>query len=806
MFIHPALLWGFALISIPLVIHLINLLRHRRVQWAAMEFLLAAYRKHRTRVRMKELLLLLMRMAAVAIVVLLVAQPILKSKLGALLGGVKVHHIVILDDSYSMSERVQESGTFDNAKRVLTQLADETTRQTFAQQFTLLRTSKSAAGHLKPDFHNIRMDVDFPTQLHGVLENTQPSESAIPVLDALNAIEELAPAAQDEKRIVYVLSDFRRKDWEENTELVEVLKKLDSAGVTLRLVDCAQAETPNLTISDLRAVEGTRAVNVPLMMKVRVTNYSGSAVKNVVVHPQVESSFGSSTGSDSTGKGAEGTSSGTQMLPALNITEIPPHESVEETFPVRFPTAGSHRVTASLDADAILTDNVARCAEEIPPFESVLVIDESADATTSRPLITALAPGGNVNTGLVTRIEAPRFLSTNSLDEFKTIYLLNVSTLDASAITALETFLKNGGGVACFLGDRTDPVLAQKWYRNGEGFFPVLLNGPTDLPIDLLQKVPDMRVSEHPIFRVFSGSAVALLSTVNISRYYSLDDASLSDLVPLETAEAEAKARSRAEGTPARNRAAVTDAGTSNANADSKAADGTEKEKATDAATKPAGGDTLILAQLRNNDPLVLERQYGRGRVVVFLTSADASWNNWSQGNPSYVVAMLQLQAYLSYAQEESSQWYTDAPLVLTLDGSRYLPEVRFFDADVNLLETLQAVLDSRGVLNAVTKPMTKSGFYTAEYTTSEQQPQRRVFAVQVDPKEGDTARIDQEALANLLKDVQYELSSFSVFHYGDESLEGTQLTDFLLYFLVVWLFLEMLLATSASYHLKREQ
>ena len=49
-------------------------------------------------------------------------------------------------------------------------------------------------------------------------------------------------------------------------------------------------------------------------------------------------------------------------------------------------------------------------------------------------------------------------------------------------------------------------------------------------------------------------------------------------------------------------------------------------------------------------------------------------------------------------------------------------------------------------------------------------------------------------------------ISSFSVFHYGDESLEGTQLTDFLLYFLVVWLFLEMLLATIASYHLKREQ
>ena len=202
MFIHPALLWGLFLVSIPLVIHLINLLRHRRVRWAAMEFLLAAYRKHRTRVRMKELLLLLMRMAAVAMVVLIVAQPLLKSRLGSLLGGMKVHHVVLLDDSFSMSERLQEAGTFDHAKRVVAQLADETTKQVSAQYFTLLRTSQAAKGRLKPDFHAIQMNAEFPTQLQGVLDNTQPSESAIPMLAAIEALNELVQENAEEKRIV----------------------------------------------------------------------------------------------------------------------------------------------------------------------------------------------------------------------------------------------------------------------------------------------------------------------------------------------------------------------------------------------------------------------------------------------------------------------------------------------------------------------------------------------------------------------------------------------------------------------------
>ena len=39
-FVHPTLLWGLAIIALPVLIHLINMVRQRRVQWAAMEFLL----------------------------------------------------------------------------------------------------------------------------------------------------------------------------------------------------------------------------------------------------------------------------------------------------------------------------------------------------------------------------------------------------------------------------------------------------------------------------------------------------------------------------------------------------------------------------------------------------------------------------------------------------------------------------------------------------------------------------------------------------------------------------------------------
>src|SRR5580704_17267458 len=104
-FAYPSLLCFLPLVGLPVLIHLINLLRHRRVRWAAMEFLLQSQKRNRTWVILKQLLLLLLRMAAVAAVVLMAAQPRARNTLGALLGGGKTQHIILLDDSFSMSDR-----------------------------------------------------------------------------------------------------------------------------------------------------------------------------------------------------------------------------------------------------------------------------------------------------------------------------------------------------------------------------------------------------------------------------------------------------------------------------------------------------------------------------------------------------------------------------------------------------------------------------------------------------------------------------------------------------------------------------
>src|SRR5579871_3386569 len=68
---------GMFLLASPIIIHLINRMRYRRVRFAAMEFLLASQQRNRRRLLLEQLLLLLLRLLIVAAIVLLISRLIL---------------------------------------------------------------------------------------------------------------------------------------------------------------------------------------------------------------------------------------------------------------------------------------------------------------------------------------------------------------------------------------------------------------------------------------------------------------------------------------------------------------------------------------------------------------------------------------------------------------------------------------------------------------------------------------------------------------------------------------------------------
>ncbi len=127
-----------ALIALPIIIHLINLMRYRRVKWAAMEFLLAAHKKSSTWILLKQLLLLLCRITALIALLMVLAQVLFKGDFSAMVGGVHTHHVVVLDDSYSMNDAGMGGKTLlDVGKEEILKIGEAAARSPGRHTFTL---------------------------------------------------------------------------------------------------------------------------------------------------------------------------------------------------------------------------------------------------------------------------------------------------------------------------------------------------------------------------------------------------------------------------------------------------------------------------------------------------------------------------------------------------------------------------------------------------------------------------------------------------------------------------------------------
>jgi hypothetical protein len=727
-FVYPALLAGLAAVALPVLIHLINMLRHRRVEWAAMEFLLLSQKKHRTWVILKQLLLLLMRMLAIAAVVLIVAQPRVRDQWGSLLGTDKTHHIVLLDDSFSMADHWGDTSAFAQAKNVIDRMGEAAQRQQQPQLFTLLRFSRAGqyGGGLQGDFIRETVDSSFSDRLKEKLNLISVSQTAAEPLHALDAMRQWLSEDEGERRIVYLISDFRARQWDEPSELSKRLTELNQAAAEVRMIDCIDTEHANLAITALAPDEGIRSAGIDWVMEVAVQNFGQTMVENVHVVLTTDG----------------------RARPSVSIAKIPPGRVVKERFTVHFNSPGQHLIKAQLEADAVATDNVRYCVVGLSSDMPVLLVDSDAGARDAKVLSMALAPGGAVRTGVKPQIEMPRYLANHALDDFRIVTLANVDRLDHSAVEALQKYVEAGGGLAFFLGEQTKMrFFNDELYREGRGLLPLPLSGPAELPPNILEKAPDVTADEHFIFRSFQDKRNELLSKINVQQYLA----------------------------------------------------------APKGWKPPVESTVRVIARLRNGAPLIVEKSYGKGRVVAVLSTAgtESDWNNWARSETgTFPVVLRDLHAYLGQRATAEASSLVGTPLKLTLSAADYQPQVRFVTPkDETAGATVDAERSGDGQLTATLAQTAESGFYEVQLTKTKGESENRMYAVNVDPLEGDLKALGKIDMAERLPDVKYEFEQAASFQSDNGDMAGYNLSQALLIALVVLLVLEQILAWSCSYH-----
>ncbi len=722
---NPALAIGAGAVASPILIHLLSKRRVRRVRWAAMDFLLEAFRKNRRRVRLEQLILLLLRCLAVLLLAFMVMRPFMRSGALGSLGGLtgRTERILLLDDSFSTRYLNPHGGAgeqpvFTRLKQAAVHLIQRISENSPSDSLTLVLTSRPrkplvALPSLSDE--NVR---NFTDQLDAL----SPTQGVAHTPDALRAVaDQIRSAPTQANQAIYVLSDFQQSDWadsigRESTSPNDAWSSLNDPGrsVQLVLIDADGERTPlNVAITDLRSAQSKIVAGVPARFDVAVSNFSDRALD------RVEFSLRTSR----------------HTLPPVLIPTLPPGQTIHEPVEVVFGQEGSDYLEAKLVggaqiADGVALDNVRTIAIDVAPAVSVLVVNGESASDHSRDEVylfcTALHPAGRAASGNEITVIEEQELEVADLSPQDVVVLANVARLSAGATRRLEQFVQTGGGLVIFAGDQVDPAFYnERLYNGGKGLLPVALTDVVTAPAAGQPFTFADWNSGHPLMRDFVDQLASVLRQVRIYAFLGTRK---------ELAAASAPSKSSA-----------------------------------DASSRP-DDSTMVIARFNDADksPAIVERTFGQGRCLFIATSVDQEWNDWP-ASFSYLPFMLKLVQYTARQAKADSNTVVDAPLACSVDPTKFSPHASLrtpaYPVEPEIALTASTAtsgpekpgVDRTGVFAFQTTETARSGLYQFLLHRTTGEEVSILAAVNLDAAESNLAKINRTELESALGTSKFE-------------------------------------------------
>lgn len=513
LFLNSLLLYGTALGSVPIIIHLLNKRRFRPVTWAAMEFLLQAIQKNARRLQLRDIILMLIRAAAVIFLALAMARPALFSK--ALFGG-HTGAVILLDNSMSMGYNNGRETRFDTAKRLAKSILAQLDQGSWCALYTFNDEPHEPLGDPSQNLAYIEQELDRSVQL---------SDGGTHIEKALLRVKKLFETRLEYKwnREIYVITDMQSSSWagqKFSAGFKDLVKDL-STEASFYLVDAGDAAAENAAILDLGATDTIVAVDMPVSFVAKIKNFGKADLRALPVDFYVDD------------KPVE-----------RSTVNVPGGEVASLSFETRFKTGGDNKVEVRLAEDHLCADNHRYCSVEVVDETHVLLVDGSSQQT-NNPLFSetgylqlALSPQDpdNPDKQSVVTTETvwhDRFGDRNILN-YQAIALVNVRKIPAATLAVLQRQVRSGLGLMVFLGDQID---AQEYNsllgEAGAKLLPAKIGAPWGVvpTLDAINIPPafsfatDAGMLSHPIMSDFNNPdyGTQFLSAVKIYRAFELE-------------------------------------------------------------------------------------------------------------------------------------------------------------------------------------------------------------------------------------------------------------------------------------------
>lgn len=697
-FVHPGLAFGAALAAVPLLIHLLNRQRHRPMQWAAMRFVLAAYKRTRRRAQIENLILLLLRMAAVALLALAIARPFIgKDSPLAPLTESRQELVLVLDGSASTGYR---EGVASVRERIL-ERAREILTELDGSRGDRVRLVLAGAA---PRVLSTRSPEDALALLSTVTDPLPESlDLASTLAEVVGFAEEEAAGTESSSLEVRLLTDLQRRSFvprlgataaaggddvedpeaARGADFLGALDKLEALGVPVIVEDLGPPtiDPPNQGIHSIATFGPVLGPGATVEVGVTVASY------------------GSGAGSSRVALEVNG-----ERLPSRSLDLS--GERSQVVFPVTFADPGHHVLTARLEGDRLAIDDTRSAIVYVPPPMQVLLVNGSPGATIEEDevgyLRAVLEPPGEgwMDGAFASADRAPFVPKVVSEAEFAggdldlapydVIVLANTAAPPGRATEALEARVAAGAALLITGGDRAEADLSQLaarfWRADGTGLLPAELGRRIE--------VRDRRTSyfraatfeeTHPALAFFADERwQPFLTEVPVYAFL---------------------------------------------------------------AAKPAD-DARVLIRLDDGDahPLLVERAYDRGRVLLWTSTIDKAWTKLPESPATLIPLVHELMRYAGRGSAPERNLPVGAALVAEVDAFPRGVVVQRPDGSRRPLDGEPTqVGDGLWRLPAVT-PTDQVGVWTL---AREDAPDV-TFALQLDPAEGDLRRLGPNELGGI--------------------------------------------------------
>ena len=422
-------LWGTLAalgISIPIVLHILNKARPKKVNWAAMELLQKTTQQQSKKIKLEDWLLMVLRCLTFLLVALAMMRLVFVNS-SDLFSGASRELILVIDSSYSMNHGQYES-RFDLAKKKAMKIVNSLPSGSKISLVTIGDEPEVLIRHRDPS--------EISLERYFAALEAKPEGFGLEV--SLSVLDELLNESDSANREVIFLTDAQKRSWCENSE--STIEKFAELGqkASISLLPLGDESYENLALSDFHMTSGACRSGGFINLSAKIINHGES-----LATASIELFHNSN------------------IVDVTSVSSLQPKEERLLRFGVQLESSGPNKFQLSLESDNLEDDNSAYLAIDVPDKLKVLIVEGSPGAGRYLELATQLERSGYAE-GLICTVSLASLVSAEQIEKNDVVVLADVGDLDEENIKILDEKVRNGAGLLVYAGVNMDAFSAEQ--------------------------------------------------------------------------------------------------------------------------------------------------------------------------------------------------------------------------------------------------------------------------------------------------------------------------------------------------------